>query len=189
MLSPLLDAIAARARALLASGALDAYGVANVAWAIASLHAAAAAASSETVEAPHPALLDELATFAAATPDAFNTQEATNLLWAFATLGRRHGPLFEALSASAARRMGDFTPQGLSQTLWACAKCGVRKNELLLAAASAAAPQLSKYDAQSVATLAWSFASLDTEHAPLDVSATLRPHLGHTSATPRLDLG
>ena len=37
-----------------ASGALDAYGVANVAWAIASLHAAAAAASSETVEANLP---------------------------------------------------------------------------------------------------------------------------------------
>ena len=53
-LSPLLDAIAARARALLASGALDAYGVANVAWAIASLHAAAAGASSETVEANLP---------------------------------------------------------------------------------------------------------------------------------------
>jgi len=163
----LLDAIAAQATAQLEARALDAYGIANVAWALATLHASAAGASVETVEPPHPALLDALAEAACATPDAFNPQETTNLLWAFATLGRRHSLLFERLTEAAARRMGDFTPQGLSQTLWACAKLNLAKHALLLSAAAAALPKLRTYDAQSVATVAWAFASLEVEHGPL----------------------
>jgi hypothetical protein len=152
----LLDAIAARAAALLGRGKLDAFGQANVAWAIATLHAAAERASgrdrdlgcaSEAVP-PHPELLDALASAACSMPASFSPQETTNVLWAFATLGLRHERLFDSLCAAAAGRMGEFTPQGLSQTLWACAKLGLPKPALFHAAAASALGRLPTFDPQ-----------------------------------------
>jgi 16S rRNA G1207 methylase RsmC len=177
----LLVAIAAQAGTQLRRGSLDAYGIANVAWALATLHhAAEAGASAESVPAPHPALLDALAEAACADPSAFNPQETTNLLWAFATLGVRHAKLFECLPEAAAERMAEFTPQGLSQTVWACAKLGMTKHPLLLSAAAAAIPRLPSFDPQSMATLAWAFASLEVEHGPL-MAAVCREAVIRTS--------
>lgn len=163
----LLEALTREAHAQLARRALDAFGIANVAWALASLHAAEAAASTQTVEVEHSELLDALAEAACRAPEAFKPQETTNLLWAFATLGRRHERLFDALGRAAAARMAEFTPQGLSQTLWASAKLGLAKHDLLAAAAAAALPRLGSYDVQSIATLSWAFASCEYEHRAL----------------------
>ncbi|KAL1525066.1 hypothetical protein AB1Y20_019939 [Prymnesium parvum] len=165
----LLEAAVKHARAHLARGALDAFGVANVAWALANLHQHATSAADETVclAAPHAELLDALAERACAAPDAFNPQELCNLLWAFATLKVRHAALFERCAAVVVARAADFTPQGLSQTIWAYSKLNLCKHSLLIAAANAALPRLATYDAQSLATLAWAFANLDVEHRAL----------------------
>eukprot|EP00966_Prymnesium_polylepis_P110535 2557200-Prymnesium_polylepis.1 len=78
--------------------------------------------------------------------DEFKPQEVTNLVWAFATLKRRHGKLFEAFADVATRRMAEFSPQGLSQTVWAFSKLNLAKHSLLLAAAAAAQPAMPRYD-------------------------------------------
>jgi hypothetical protein len=165
----LRDEMAAHARDQLERGLLDAFGMANVAWALATLHQHAASASSQTVNTSevHAALLDALAARACELPSEFKPQELCNLLWAYATLKVRHARLFEAFADAAQACMAGFTPQGLSQTIWAYSKLNLSKHALLLCAASHALPKLGSYDAQSLATLAWSFANLDVEHRPL----------------------
>ena len=163
----LREAIAARSAALLNAKQFDAYGVSIVAWAIATLFSADAAEADDTVASPHPELLSQLATSACSTPEAFRPQEATNLLWAFATLRVRHARLFEVMGESVTHRIGEFTPQGLSTTVWACAKLGLAKHALFLAAAASALPRLSSFDTQSIATIAWAFANIEIEHGPL----------------------
>ena len=151
-------AVSASAASLLPS--LDAYALANVAWALATVRRVAPEADG--------ALLEALAEAALARLGEFKPQELCNLLWAFATLKRRHRALFEAASVAAARFCGaGFTAQGLSQTVWAFAKLGLAKHALLVAAAAAAKPRAAQYDPQSLATLAWAFANLEVEHAPL----------------------
>ena len=151
-------AVSASAASLLPS--LDAYALANVAWALATVRRVAPEADG--------ALLEALAEAALVRLGEFKPQELCNLLWAFATLKRRHRALFEAASAAAARFCGaGFTAQGLSQTVWAFAKLGLAKHALLVAAAAAAKPRAAQYDPQSLATLAWAFANLEVEHAPL----------------------
>ena len=177
--APLLAALVAQASAQLARGGLDAFGIANVAWALATLYTAATSATTETVSPQHGGLCDALAEAALARPQEFKPQELTNLLWAFATLKRRHARLFEALGEVATGRMGEFTPQGLSQTVWAFSKLNLSKHSLLLAAAAAALPRLASYDPQSVATLAWAFANLEVEHRPLMAAVSQ-----HASARP-----
>ena len=154
----LLASLTEQVRAQLRRNALDAFGVANVAWALATLR--------EAHEAD-PALLDALADAACAMPTSFKPQELTNLVWAFATLKRRHNALFEALAATATERAGEFTPQGLSQTVWSFSKLGLSKHTLLLAAAATVCQRAPRFDAQSIATLAWAFANLEVEHGPL----------------------
>ena len=72
------------AHSQLARGLLDPFGIANVAWALATLHQHAASASSETVNTSeiHATLLDALATRACEVPRDFKPQEMCNLLWA-----------------------------------------------------------------------------------------------------------
>ena len=104
----LLAALAAQAAAALERDTLDAFGIANVAWALATLHSATSSASSETVTIPsaHTELCTALADAACSRPASFKPQEITNLLWAFASLRRRHARLFEVFAEAAAPRMG-----------------------------------------------------------------------------------
>ena len=180
----LLAALTARAAAQLAADALDAFGIANIAWALATLHTAATNATTKTVgldDECGDGVCDALAVAACARASDFKPQELTNLVWAFATLKWRHARLFEQLADVASARLAEFTPQGLSQTLWAYSKLGLTKHGLGLtkhelgltrhglfgAVASAALPRLASFDPQSIATLAWAFANLEIEHAPL----------------------
>ncbi|KOO28974.1 kynurenine 3-monooxygenase and related flavoprotein monooxygenase [Chrysochromulina tobinii] len=166
----LLAALTARAAAQLAADALDAFGIANVAWALATLHTAAMSATTRTVGLDDECgggLCDALAVAACARASDFKPQELTNLVWAFATLKWRHARLFEQLADVASARLAEFSPQGLSQTLWAYSKLGLTKHGLFGAVANAALPRLGSFDPQSIATLAWAFANLEIEHAPL----------------------
>ena len=188
--APLCAAFSAQAAIQVARGGLDAFGIANVAWALATLHMTGQPgdgdsagniedgstrrdASSSAVPQPASAspsrLLDTLAEAAISngTIDEFKPQELCNLLWAFATLRRPHAALFDAAARSASRRMETFSAQGLSQTVWAFAKLELASPTLFQAAAEAALPRLSTYDAQSVATLAWAFGAAGIEHAIL----------------------
>ena len=172
----LLAALTTQAAAQLARGDLDAFGIANVAWAVATLHAATCAASTETVTlaAEQAGLCDAIADAACARAAEFKPQEATNLLWAFATLKRRHARLFECFADASAARITEYTPQGVSQTIWAYSKLNLSKHTLLLCAAEAALPRLGSYDAQSISTLAWGFANLEVEHGPLLTAVCLQ---------------
>lgn len=165
----LLKATVDMVNSMMTRGLLDAFGLANVAWALATLHQHSTSTSVETIafSEQHASLLDTLASKACEHPELFKPQELCNLLWAFATLKVRHAKLFERFADTAASRMREFTPQGLSQTIWAYSKLNLSKHSLLLAAAAAALPRLPSYDAQSLATLAWSFANLEVEHRPL----------------------
>ena len=186
----LLAALTSRAAAQLEARALDAFGIANVAWALATLYMAATSATTETVNHDHGGLFSALATEACARASEFKPQEMTNLVWAFATLKWRHGRLFEQLAESATPRLAEFTPQGLSQTVWAYSKLGLGKHALLIAAANAALPRLHTYDAQSLATLAWGFANLEVEHrgllAGICREASQRPTAFDASSCPQL---
>lgn len=168
--APLRSALTSQALLQCARGDLDAFGIANVAWALATLHSAeretslsatrgqtliaANTPSGQAVEASG-RLLDALAEAAAVGSiiDQFKPQELCNLLWAFATLKRPYAALFDAAASSACKRIGSFSAQGLSQTLWAFAKLGHASPALFLAAADAAIPRLQAYDAQSISTL------------------------------------
>ncbi|KAL3919870.1 MAG: hypothetical protein SGPRY_005473, partial [Prymnesium sp.] len=167
--SALVAAVTMHIKSHLSRGALDGFGVANVAWALANLHQHVTSVTEETVSIAekHATLLDALAQSACDRPSEFNPQEVCNLVWAFATLKRRHAALFECFSGIATAMAAEFTPQGLSQTVWAFSKLNLSKHSLLLAAADAALPKLPTYDAQSLATLAWSFANLEVQHRPL----------------------
>ena len=91
----LISVTTMHASAHLTKGTLDAFGIANVAWALANLHLSATSASQETVRVAeeHAGLLDALAQRACEAPADFKPQELCNLLWAFATLKCRHAAL------------------------------------------------------------------------------------------------
>ena len=190
---PLRAAFSSQATAQLSRGGLDAFGIANVAWALATLHTAekrnggSSNADFSERASPEESLLDALADAACAnsTIDDFKPQELCNLLWAFATLRRPHAALFETASHSASKRITMFSAQGLSQTLWSFAKLGLATHSLFQAAASAAVSRLGMYDAQSVATLAWSFGSAELQH-PVLMAALSKEFLSRPTA---FDLG
>lgn len=184
--APLCAAFSAQAAIQVARGGLDAFGIANVAWALATLHMtgqpgdgdsagpverrdASSSAVPQPASATPSSLLDTLAEAAISngTIDEFKPQELCNLLWAFATLRRPHAALFDAAARSASCRMETFSAQGLSQTVWAFAKLELASPRLFQAAAEAALPRLGTYDAQSVATLAWAFGAAGIQHAIL----------------------
>ena len=121
--------------AWLAADALDAFGIANVAWALATLHTAAMSATTRTVGLDDECgggLCDALAVAACARASDFKPQELTNLVWAFATLKWRHARLFEQLADVASARLAEFSPQGLSQTLWAYSKLGLTRDDCVM---------------------------------------------------------
>lgn len=182
----LRTALTSQASLQVAHGGLDAFGIANVAWALATLSSAERAESTDAAGG----LLDALAEAAAPTIDGFKPQELCNLLWAFTTLRRPHAALFDAAAISAEARIDGFSAQGLSQTLWSFAKLGLKKPSLFLAAAKAALPRLRTYDAQSVSTLAWSFGAAELEHpellAGLSAEVLARPTAFDASSCARL---
>jgi len=129
----------------MARGLLDSFGLSNVAWTIATLQQH----TSDADETQHAALLDALAQQACDAAASFKAQEVCNLLWAFATLKRRHLALFQRFAAMATAQMGEMSPHGLSQTFWAYSKLDLSTPALLLAAAQAA---LRRLDTGSTAT-------------------------------------
>ena len=147
----------------MARGLLDSFGLSNVAWTIATLQQH----TSDADETQHAALLDALAQQACDAAASFKAQEVCNLLWAFATLKRRHLALFQRFAAMATAQMGEMSPHGLSQTFWAYSKLDLSTSALLLAAAQAALRRLDSYDPQSMATLAWAVANAKGEHCQL----------------------
>lgn len=188
----LLNVVIDLVTTMMNGGLLDAFGLANVAWTLATLHQHSAGSSVETVTLSErqATLLDMLASKSCGCPETFKPQELCNLLWAFATLKRRHVRLFERFAEPAVKLLAEFTPQGLSQTVWAYSKLNLSKHSFLIAAAGAAIPKLPGYDAQSVATLAWSFANLEVEHRSLFAAVCLeakkRPAVFNTASCSQL---
>ena len=152
------EGLVRRARVALSAAKLDGCALANLAW---------WQAKAREQHAADTRLLDEIAAAAAARLHSFSTQEVTNLVWAFATLKRRHRLLFDATEAELCRRTSKFSAQGVSQVVWAFAKVGLHKYKLLLSAAAAAMSSIASYDGHSLASLTWAFANLQVEHGGL----------------------
>ncbi|KAF8056871.1 TBC2 [Scenedesmus sp. PABB004] len=123
----LIGALLAAAEGLGLS-AFDPQGLANMAWALASLRVR-----------PGPRLSGQLLSASAACIGGFKPVELAQLGWAVASLRLRPPDGWTAAwRAAAARRMDWLGPQGMAMVLWAAARIEERQDGALAAAAAAA---------------------------------------------------
>ncbi|KAJ1625800.1 hypothetical protein T492DRAFT_597322, partial [Pavlovales sp. CCMP2436] len=182
---PLFEAIAHESE--LRIGSFNDQGLANTAWAFATLGTPAPqlfdaiARESEqrvgSLEAqglantawafaplgiPAPRLFDVIARESEQRISTFEAQGLANTAWAFATLGTPTPRLFEVIARESEQRVGSFEAQGLANTAWAFATLGVPAPQLFKAIARESEQRIGSFNPQNLANTAWSFAIVGT---------------------------
>eukprot|EP00984_Skeletonema_dohrnii_P013476 scaffold5585_cov94-Skeletonema_dohrnii-CCMP3373.AAC.3 len=101
----------------------------------------------------------------------FNAQDTSNMMWAYATVGKPHALLFEAMGDQVVARehLGEFKPQNLANTAWAFAKAGISHPNLFEKVANHAAriDVLYGFKPQELAITVWAFAAAGISHPKL----------------------
>jgi hypothetical protein len=136
----------------------DAQGLANTAWAFATLgitdHQLFKAIARESKQRMGSFEPQGLAI------GSFEPQGLANIAWAFATLSIPAPQLFEAIARDAEQRIGSFEPQGLANTAWAFATLGAPAPQLFEAIARESEQRIGSFNAQGLTNTAWAFATL-----------------------------
>eukprot|EP00984_Skeletonema_dohrnii_P008050 scaffold2949_cov92-Skeletonema_dohrnii-CCMP3373.AAC.1 len=108
-------------------------------------------------------LFDHIAMKAVHIQAEFNAQGKSNIVWAYATVGKPHAVLFEAMGDQIVARehLGEFKPQNLSNTVWAYAKAGISHPKLFEKVANNVAriDSLDQFQPQHLSNIAWAYAT------------------------------
>lgn len=108
----------------------------------------------------------------------FNTQNLSNSVWAFATLGVDPGhPFLEAVERASVARLHEFSPQNVANALWAFAKLQAPAPRLFAAAAEHLPRVAHATSPQCLANSLWAFAAAGVdpgEHCAAALSARAR---------------
>eukprot|EP00984_Skeletonema_dohrnii_P022077 scaffold11198_cov103-Skeletonema_dohrnii-CCMP3373.AAC.13 len=117
-------------------------------------------------------LFDHIATQAALRCAEFNAQGISNMMWAYATVGKQHALLFEVMGDQVVARehLGEFIPQHLSNIMWAYATAQVPHPKLFKKVADAAIRSKGEFDSQAVVNLLWAYATMGIIDKQLFVS-------------------
>lgn len=102
----------------------------------------------------------EMSKLTQAQATAFQPQELTNLLWAYATMGKKDMPLCSAVTDAALPRLAEFKPQELANLAWAYGKLGYKDVVMLDAVVDALLRSLSSCIPQDFANTMWALAAL-----------------------------
>eukprot|EP00669_Euglena_mutabilis_P010417 TRINITY_DN5170_c0_g1_i1.p2 TRINITY_DN5170_c0_g1~~TRINITY_DN5170_c0_g1_i1.p2 ORF type:complete len:315 (+),score=18.23 TRINITY_DN5170_c0_g1_i1:383-1327(+) len=153
-----MESLAQRATLPAVLNAFNSQGVANTAWAYATLRITHMPLINALAErAVHPEVVKS-----------FTSQEVANTVWAYATLGVLNQVLMEVLAEKVLlpEVRFSFTAQTVANTAWAYATLGVVNLRLMEALADCAlSPEvLPTYAAQEVANTVWAFAKLGMTH-------------------------
>jgi hypothetical protein len=92
----------------------------------------------------------------------FNSQDISNTLWAFATMGAKPG---ESVMGQLERRAevisGEFTPQDIANTLWAFATMGTKPGERVMGQLERRVEAISgEFNSQDISNTLWAFATM-----------------------------
>eukprot|EP00984_Skeletonema_dohrnii_P010908 scaffold4291_cov76-Skeletonema_dohrnii-CCMP3373.AAC.4 len=116
-------------------------------------------------------LLDHIAIQAALRSAEFNEQELSNMMWAYATVGKPHALLFEAMGDQvvAYEHLGEFKPQALANTVWAYAKAGISHPNLFEKIANyiVSFGNLARFKSQDISNIVWAYAKAGSNHPEL----------------------
>ena len=108
-------------------------------------------------------LFDVLALEAISKLRRFNSQNLSNMLWAYAKVGSSNSSLFKATEDSivSLHDLVDFWPQALSNIAWAVATAGESHPQLFqkLAVHIVSLKDLSGFNSQDLANIAWAYAT------------------------------
>jgi len=163
----------------------DAQGLANTAWAFATLgvrapqlfdaitreseqrigsfttqNLANTAWAFAALGVPAPRLFDAIARESEQRIRSFDAREISNTAWAFATLGAPAPQLFEVIAHESEQRIGSFKPRNLANTAWAFATLGIHAQQLFDAIARESQQRIRSFKPQDLANTAWAFATL-----------------------------
>ena len=101
----------------------------------------------------------------------FKPQEVSNMVWAFATVDKRHGALFKAMGDEvvAHDHLREFRPQDVSNTVWAYATAGVNHPQLFEKMANhiVGLDNLRRLDPQAISNTLWAYATAKVSHPDL----------------------
>ena len=113
---------------------------------------------------------------------AFNPQQITNTLWAFATLGRQPKDVLVAgLMTRALEVQGGFNPQNIDNTLWAFATLARQPKDALLAGLMAQVLEVQgAFNPQNTVNTLWAVCLLSIEwpHMACRLVCALEPRRG-----------
>jgi hypothetical protein len=103
--------------------------------------------------------------------DHFNSQDLSNLLWAYATLDYVHTHLFEAVGVHIVQSDGltSFNPQDIAIIVWAYAKLDEQNAALFQVVGDhmIKSDDLAAFKPQDLANIIWAYAKINTNHPVL----------------------
>jgi hypothetical protein len=124
-------------------------------------------------------LFDHIAMQSIKMRSGFNEQDVSNMVWAFATVKKRHDALFKAMGDHIVVQdhLRDFRPQALSNTIWAYATAGVSHPTLFekMAHHIVTFDHLRDFRPQALSNIVWAYATAGVNHPQL--FAKLANHL------------
>jgi hypothetical protein len=98
---------------------------------------------------------------------AYNPQNISNIVWAYAKVDAKHPALFKLVGDSIVGfgASKQFIPQDLANIVWSYANAGEEHPELfkIIGHSIAAVNDLAIFDAQALATIAWAYALADID--------------------------
>ncbi len=116
-------------------------------------------------------LFDHIAIHANGRTKEFNPQEVSNMVWAFATVKKRHDALFKAIGDEvvAHDHLNGFNPQALSNIAWAYATARVSHPELFVKIGNHIARHnhLRDFKPQELSNTVWAYATAGVNHPKL----------------------
>jgi hypothetical protein len=116
-------------------------------------------------------LFDHVAIQAARRRVEFTPQGISNMMWAYATVGKPHALLFEAIGDQivAYEHLEEFYPQAISNTAWAYAKAGVSHASFFekMADHVARLDVLYGFEPQALSNIVWAYAKAVVSHPKL----------------------
>jgi hypothetical protein len=116
-------------------------------------------------------LFDHIAMHSAKMRMEFNEQDVSNMVWAFATVDKRHDALFKAMGDQvvAQDHLRDFRPQALANIVWAYATAQVSHPQLFEKMANhiAGLDHLREFKPQNLSNTVWAYATAGVNHPQL----------------------
>ena len=92
--------------------------------------------------------------------DRFDAQNASNIIWAAATVALEDAHVVNALAKACVNHVREMNPQGASNSLWSIATLKVSDEHVITALTEACVDRVRVFNAQEVSNALWSIATL-----------------------------